>query len=421
MVVLINDEIKNNNNNNNNNINIILEFYYFRMQILAAAVTNLPDEVSMQLPSSDSIRRSLRHVRAKHRPKEPASLDELVISDSWTMISGENPEPFLLYDNGTDANERLLIFSTAEHLQYLGSSRNLFMDGTFGVAPALFSQLYVIHGQVGCGNYPLLYALMQRQTQASYEELFKFITDHCDAEPSTISVDFEKAVHQAIRVVFGEGVRIQGCFYHLTQSTWRKIQALGLTEIYRADDDFKLFCGQLDALAFLPIEKVSEGMTYIKSVMPIEAEELVEYFDSTYVSGSVRRRPIGNQLRLRLRRVNPAFPPSLWNCHEATLNDEHRTNNVCEGWNNGFVNLVGHDHPSIWKLIESLQKESARIHLLAVQDSRGIRPVKRVLSRSHILQKRLKNLCSDYAAERKDIAELLRGVSHNIRFGQPNI
>ena len=37
---------------------------------------------------------------------------------------GEDPHPFLLYDNGTDADERLLIFSTEEHLQLLVDRRH---------------------------------------------------------------------------------------------------------------------------------------------------------------------------------------------------------------------------------------------------------------------------------------------------------
>ena len=60
----------------------------------------------------------------------------------------ENPQIFLLYDNGTDAEERVIIFSTDAQMQCLATSDKWFMDGTFGVAPTLFSQLYVIHGQV---------------------------------------------------------------------------------------------------------------------------------------------------------------------------------------------------------------------------------------------------------------------------------
>jgi hypothetical protein len=37
---------------------------------------------------------------------------------------------------------------------------------------------------------------------------------------------------------------------------------------------------------------------------------------------------------------------------DATVNGDARTNNMCEGWNNKFFNLVGHSHPSIWRVIE---------------------------------------------------------------------
>ena len=78
-------------------------------------------------------------------------------------------------------------------------------------------------------------------------------------------------------------------------------------------------------------------------------------------------------------------------------------------------------HPSIWKLIETLQKEEARVHLVALNDSRGIRCGKRIQKSTQLLQDRLKNLCKDYLAGRKNIAHFLKGVSHNIRFGQPNV
>ena len=238
--------------------------------------------MSSLLTSSESSRRRLRHIRSKHRPRDPLTLEKLKVSGQWATTMGEDPHPFLLYDNGTDADERLLIFYTEEHMQLLARSETLFMDGTFGVSPMLFAQLYVIHGRVGSCQCPLVYALMQRQTQKSYEELFNFILDRCSPQMSYINVDFEIAVHQAIRVVFGESVGIRGCFYHLTQSTWRKIQSLGLTDLYKSDETFRLYCGQMDALAFLPVDKVNEGMSYLRATMPPAAADLVDYFDSTY-------------------------------------------------------------------------------------------------------------------------------------------
>jgi hypothetical protein len=64
-------------------------------------------------------------------------------------------------------------------------------------------------------------------------------------------------------------------------------------------------------------------------------------------------------VRLVLRRSPPMFPPAIWNVHDATVNGDARTNNMCEGWNNKLFNLVGHDHLSIWRVIEWCQKEEA--------------------------------------------------------------
>ena len=60
-------------------------------------------------------------------------------------------------------------------------------------------------------------------------EIMLRVLEPARCDPSVIIVDFERSVELAIVSVFGEQVTIQYCFYHLTQSIWRKIQSLGLT------------------------------------------------------------------------------------------------------------------------------------------------------------------------------------------------
>ena len=109
----------------------------------------------------------------------------------------------------------------------------------------------------------------------------------------------------------------------------------------------------MDGLAFLPQGGVSEGVSYLRTVAPAEAEELLEYFYRTYVTGSYRQQTpnINNndphQPQLIRLRHTPMYPPAVWNVHTATMMNNPRTNNVCESWNNKFACLVGHHHPSI--------------------------------------------------------------------------
>jgi len=50
----------------------------------------------------------------------------------------------------------------------------------------------------------------------------------------------------------------------LYQSTHRKLQKLGLETIYKEDSEFRKYYGMIDSLAFLPLDKVLDGMTCLK-------------------------------------------------------------------------------------------------------------------------------------------------------------
>ena len=72
----------------------------------------------------------------------------------------------------------------------------------------------------------------------------------------------------------------------------------------------------LDGLAFLPVDDVPAGMTFLRNSIPEldndnqELADLVQYFDATYVTGSLQRinRAGGGRVILRLRRNPPLFP-----------------------------------------------------------------------------------------------------------------
>jgi len=78
-------------------------------------------------------------------------------------------------------------------------------------------------------------------------------------DPAVVVTDFESAAMNAVKQVFGSQVETNGCFFHLTQATWRRIQSEGLTKLYKTNEDFRLFCGMLDGLAFLPVQEVKQG------------------------------------------------------------------------------------------------------------------------------------------------------------------
>ena len=196
------------------------------------------------------------------------------------------------------------------------------------------------------------------------------------------------------------------------------VPELGLTNLYKESPEVRTFIGMIDALAFLPVDEVEQGMAHLKDVIPDHPgmEELLNYFDSTYVTGTFRR--VNNNdpdAPIRVRRLAPQFSPGVWNVHQATIEERSRTNNICEAWNIGFLQLVGHTHPSVWTLIDSIRKDQAVVATLILQNQAGQPPKKRVRRVAQQIQARLLNLCIGYNAGDLTLPDFLRAVSHTIR------
>ena len=145
---------------------------------------------------------------------------------------------------------------------------------------------------------------------------------------------------------------------------------------------------------------------------------LVDYFDKSYVSGFYRRlqsppaHPDHPLPPIRLRHIPPLFDHATWNVHTTTLNEDPRTNNICEAWNSGFQKLVGHQHSIMWTAINSIRKDQALVQTAIVQDSRGQPPTKRIKKSSIDFQKRIRNTCLDFSSGRKTLVEFLQGAGH---------
>ncbi|XP_074653594.1 uncharacterized protein LOC141907751 [Tubulanus polymorphus] len=300
---------------------------------------NNPD-VQSRLPHADTCKKVMQRVRRKKYQKDPATHDELFITDTWSLTR-EDGEEFLMYDNASTTS-RIMILATDICLKKHCEPDTWFMDGNFQMAPTLFEQLYVIHVPLANSAISTVYAFLQRKTQETYEEFLTVLCEKCDDKglflsPKTVVIDFELAVLNATKSVFSD-IEIRGCFYHLSQCIYRKIQNLGLATMYRDDKDFQLFCGY--------------------------------NFVSTYRK---IRAPGG---LFRLKRVPPQYPPKTWNMHTVTINSEDRTNKLSEALNNKFRIFVGTKHPSIWRAIECLQQENCVVETLLAQMEAGNPPKK---------------------------------------------
>ena len=103
-------------------------------QIFAEVVSELLNEVLMQLPVEDTCKRTIRNQRKK--PPSPKTLVDLgEIPTEFTKL--HNGDQFITYDNGANNPKRIIVFSTEENLHLFAKSKIIYIDGTFSVAPGI--------------------------------------------------------------------------------------------------------------------------------------------------------------------------------------------------------------------------------------------------------------------------------------------
>ena len=221
------------------------------------------------------------------------------------------------------------------------------------LCPPFFFQLYTIHAKVGNNYPPCVYFLLPNKSRATYVrmlEALNFILP--EANPHVILADFENAAQNAFRQAYPTA-NIKGCLFHLCQSVQRKIVELGLKTEFVTNAEFNILVKSLAALAFVPEQDVLDIFMELVDTFPeIDGiQEMITYFEITYVQGRDRGQGRGR---------GPArYPPQIWNHFEDPADNVPRTTNAVEGYHNGLNSLFLSQHPSMWKLLEGLNKDMA--------------------------------------------------------------
>ena len=141
----------------------------------------LGDDAQLAIGHDANLRRLIQRTRRKERPAVPETVADLVIDGDYVNTIGDDPASFLIYDNGQDADSRIIVFASNADLRIMAEANIWYMDGNYAMAPRGFLQLYVIRATVGNVTVSVAYALLQNKTQDAYEELFQAILTKCEA------------------------------------------------------------------------------------------------------------------------------------------------------------------------------------------------------------------------------------------------
>ena len=103
-------------------------------------------------------------------PKLPESLNDLILDNDLFKTTLSTGKRFLLIDCEEDG-QRIIIFCSDLQLKILGTSSKIGGDGTFGVCPDLFEQVYILMAWYKGVVLPAAYTLLGGKKETTYRRM----------------------------------------------------------------------------------------------------------------------------------------------------------------------------------------------------------------------------------------------------------
>ena len=255
---------------------------------------NIAPNVAAAIPSFHSLDASLYRGRRERYPPLPQTRTAIVVADSFrNTVNGERF--FLAGLNGNDIT--LVFVSDADLGLRLWNSEEWFIDGTFKAAPLLFMQLVTIHCTSENKCLPLVYALLSKKTRQAYNDLLRCLKDAANErglvlQLNAIISNFESGLAPVITAEFHDAIH-RGCYFHFCQAVYRKVQALGLQQVYRQNVEMRSLVRSMNALAFLSVMNVTEAFEALCEEQAAnfpQLDDLIQYFHQTWIVGCPLQR-----------------------------------------------------------------------------------------------------------------------------------
>ena len=380
--------------------------------LVTEAQKSSSSELNTLLPTEESLRRIVQRSRARAcgsaMHPEAKDAEEFVLPPTCSVT--HRGDPFVLFDDFTDAGSRLIVFSTQRNLQTLSDHPNWICDGTFYVCPPQFQQSYTFHAVIDGKCLPLIYALLSDKKEKTYTFLLTVIKDALGnllASVGIVMIDFEKAAMNAFRNVF-ESFTLINCFFHLCQSVQKNIFKK-FKILYYKDKDFARASRLVVFLAFVPMGKVDDAFEelsiYIASKYP-NLLSVVNYFELTY---------LGLSSADCVERSEPRFPAVFWNHYNTIMVDFDypRTSNMVEGFHRGFKTRVNRAKPSVQEYFRGISEQQVATDFHLDRLAVGISPAKKRKTRN----RELYDICcafEDYESILEYLFEVAKYFGHEI-------
>ena len=208
--------------------------------------------------------------------------------------------------------------------------------------------------------------------------------------------DWERGARNAVKTRF-PGILLRGCHFHYSQSVWRKIQRLGLSNAYHSNSEFKTAVRCFMALPFLPEDQIRPIYNHLNLEDVILTSENMNNF--TIFKNYIRKQWINGI---------PSNELSVFNCR-------FRTNNGAENYHGRLKKDIVVAHPRIWLSVEVLNNTIQDTDLDIERLSRGIditrtRKLKNIQKDSLLTNCREKLVSGEY-----DLVQYVKSIANSIQ------
>lgn len=210
--------------------------------------------------------------------KEPDSLSANKIPEDLKYLEGK----IFVFSEKDFNNQKIIFLGTVSSLKLLSEADCWLMDGTFNVVPSIMRQLFSIHGKIKNEIVPLIFCIMSTKTKEAYYEMFyelclKACEYNINLNPSRIISDFEKGSVAAAKNFFPTS-EYKGCFFHLGQIIWRKVQSEGLSKEYGNSEEFSLQIRMIKTLAFITPDEIPTYFEELYKNLNNDARNIAKWF-----------------------------------------------------------------------------------------------------------------------------------------------
>jgi hypothetical protein len=320
------------------------------------------------LPSKRTMNRKICRIKkdAKEHPDCPQSFEDL--EDIPIKFQSTFDGRRFILANALTEQGRIIIYSSDHGLRLLKRAEIWTLDGTFGIVPKPFKQLYSVMVEIDGYSYPAAFCLLPNKTSQSYRFVFEKLNSKLETmAPIRLRqavMDFESPALNEFRAAFGPHVRVTGCIVHFGRSLRRQQGKIGGLLSWQKKERFQVFTNCLKGLAYVPprhvieyyqallgpeMEEVIEELDQdedikmeVKDVMKENLNHFLEYFEQTYLGKKGRTGWLKGRFALE-----------LWNQHDNVLEGRQTSTNCHEGWHSRMRKAIQTSN-TYWSLIDQL-------------------------------------------------------------------